>query len=148
MACSDCRFESRHGPKMCVSCECCMRCLVLSLRGVDHSSRGVVPKVVGLRVIIKPQELEGLGPIGLQSYEKFVYYLTHKYHSFSTQKLLRTVSKYQTRCVSGIKDGKILTFPKITLWLCDRILCLPNINDSERNDCADVRSLIPKFILP
>jgi len=37
----------------------------LAVRGVDHSSRGVVPKVVVLRVILKPQELEGLGPIGL-----------------------------------------------------------------------------------
>jgi hypothetical protein len=50
LACWDCGFEFAG----CVVRE-------RSLRQADHSSRGVLPSVVCLRVISKPQQREGLG---------------------------------------------------------------------------------------
>ena len=79
------RIQLGQGCVSLVSVECVVWCL--SPRGVDQSSRGVVPTVVCLCVILKPQEWGGLGPLGLSSYEKFVDYLTHKCHTISTQKL-------------------------------------------------------------
>jgi len=74
-----------------VSVECVVRyCLYegsITLRGESYRKYG------GLLVILNPEELEGICPIGLLSYEKFVDYLTHKHHSLATQKLQRTVSK-------------------------------------------------------
>ena len=48
---SDCRFESRRGHEclFVVSVVCCQR----SLHRADHSSRGVLPSVVCLSVIVK-----------------------------------------------------------------------------------------------
>jgi hypothetical protein len=36
-----------------------------SVRRADHSSRGVLPSVVCLSVILKLQQREGLGPLGV-----------------------------------------------------------------------------------
>ena len=36
----------------------------------DPSSRGALPSVVCLSLIPKPQQLGGLGPLGLSSHEK------------------------------------------------------------------------------
>ena len=41
-----------------------------SLRWVDHSSRGVLPNVVCLSMIVKPWHWGGLGPLGLSSHGK------------------------------------------------------------------------------
>jgi len=125
MACCDYGFESRRGQE-CVSLVS-VECVVcyLSLRGVDHPSREVLPNVVCLCVILKHQEWGGLGPLGLSSNKTFLEYLTQKYYSFFPPKGYKELSKEETRWVRGIKDGRIVKFPKIMLWLCDRILCLP-----------------------
>jgi len=62
----------------------------LSPRGVDHLSRGVVPNVVCNTLTSRMRTPRSLD---LSSHEKSVDHLTHKYHSLSTQKLQRTVSK-------------------------------------------------------
>jgi hypothetical protein len=148
MAGCDCGFESRRVQE-CVSLVN-VECFVcyLSLRGVNHPSREVLPNVACLCVILKHQKWGGLGPLGLSSNNIFLEYLTQKYYSFIPSKSYKELSKEETRWVREIKNGRIVKFPKIMLWLCDRIFCLPDINDSERNNCADVRSLIPKLILP
>jgi hypothetical protein len=54
LACRDCGFESRggHGCLSLLSVECGQ--VERSLRRADHSSRGVLPSVVCLCVIVKP----------------------------------------------------------------------------------------------
>jgi len=47
------------GAWMSVSCECC----VLSVRRADHSSRGILPSVVCLSVIVQPRSWESPGPL-------------------------------------------------------------------------------------
>jgi len=42
-----------------VSCECCVLCV----RRVDHSSRGILPSVVCLSVIVQPRSWESPGPL-------------------------------------------------------------------------------------
>jgi hypothetical protein len=49
---------------MSVSCECCLLFVVRSLLRANHSSRGVVPSMVCLSVIINPRQWGGLGPLG------------------------------------------------------------------------------------
>jgi len=54
LACWDCAFKSYRGMDVCLLQ---MLCVVRkrSLRRADHSSRGVLPSVVCLSVIIKPR---------------------------------------------------------------------------------------------
>jgi hypothetical protein len=67
IACCDCRYESRrvHGSLSLVSVVCCQ----VSLRGADHSSRGALPSVVCLSVIVSLVE-KVLTHQGLLSHEK------------------------------------------------------------------------------
>jgi hypothetical protein len=44
-----------------------------ALRRVDQSSRGVLPSVVCLSVISKPQQWGGLSPLGLSSLQVYIY---------------------------------------------------------------------------
>ena len=48
---------------MSVSCECFV-CVCVSLCRADHSSRGVLPSVVSLIVILKLGKRGGPGPLG------------------------------------------------------------------------------------
>jgi hypothetical protein len=48
---------------MFLSCECCVFS-GRSLRRADHSSRGVLPSVVCLGVIVRPPYRGGPGPVG------------------------------------------------------------------------------------
>ena len=38
---------------------------MLSMRRADHSSRGVIPSVVCLSVIVKSRQLGGISPLGV-----------------------------------------------------------------------------------
>jgi len=53
-----------------VCSECCMWSGKRSLRRVSHSSRGVLLSVVCLSVILTPEQLGGLYPLGLSSHEQ------------------------------------------------------------------------------
>ena len=46
----------------------CFACCVLSLRRADHSSRGVLPSVICLRVMLKSEQSGELGPLRLSSH--------------------------------------------------------------------------------
>ena len=67
---------------MFVCCECCC---VLSCRGLcvrlNHSSRGVLPSVVCLSVIVNPRQREGPAPLGAVAPWKKV--TLHKHLSFA-----------------------------------------------------------------
>ena len=66
LPCWDCGFESSQGHR-CLYLGCCIfryRCL----RWADHSFRRVLPNVVCLSVISKPQQWGGLSPLGLSSH--------------------------------------------------------------------------------
>ena len=62
LACWECGFESRRVHGVCLFL---MSCVVRyrSLRRADHSSRGVLPSVVCLSVIVKPRQWGGHGPL-------------------------------------------------------------------------------------
>jgi len=72
LACRDCGFESRqgHGYLFFVSVVCCQR----SLPKADYSSRGVLPCVMCLSVIPKPQQWGSQCPLGLSKSEKKNYH--------------------------------------------------------------------------
>ena len=58
----DCGFESRRGHGY-LSCECCVLFMQRSLRRADHSSRGALPGVVCISVIVKPRQWVVSGPL-------------------------------------------------------------------------------------
>jgi hypothetical protein len=62
-ACWDCGFESSWGHE-CLSLVSVACCQVMSLRRADHSSRGVLPSMVCLSVIVKSRKWGGPSPLG------------------------------------------------------------------------------------
>ena len=71
LCCWDCRFETRKGHG-CLSLESvvCYQIQEMSLGREDHSSRGVLPREMCLRVIPKPQKRGDPDPLGRSSHKK------------------------------------------------------------------------------
>jgi len=55
----DCGFKFRWGMEFCLLWVLCIVCF-----GADHWSRGVLPNVMCLSMIVKPRQWGGLGPLG------------------------------------------------------------------------------------
>ena len=77
----------------------------MSLRGAHHLSRGILPSVVCLIVISKPQQRGGLDPLRLSSHEKD---LKQYYISLRQRKNLRPINNFRISNEKKTKNDKIL----------------------------------------
>jgi hypothetical protein len=66
LACWDCGFESHRGMDVCFLWALCV-VRKRSLRRASYSSIEVLPSVICLRVIVKPQQWRGSGQLGLST---------------------------------------------------------------------------------
>ena len=118
----DCWFEFRRGTRMFLSCECCV--LIRSLlRRADHSSRGVVSRMVCMRVISKVQPTRSCQTMKITEYD-------NQFRGSVVVNAALLVGRSRDR--SPVVSLGIFFFGSI------RQVHVPGVDSASKNECQDI----------